>query len=894
MPGFASSPPPTGLRAGDSVDLIGDVNGDGIDDLLLGSTRYEAGQQGNGAAFLVYGRSDGFGAELPLATLNGADGSVLTGARRDGAGWEVAGLGDVNGDGHDDFAVAGLLGKTWVVLGGTAPFAATASLNSLDLRGGFLAQGFLGVVSAAGDVNGDGLDDILLGSTNASPDYLTGTASVIFGRSQGWGGTLALSDLDGTLGFTITGAEAFQYFGSSVSSAGDVNGDGFADIIIGGNGTGGLATGAAAVVFGKAGGFATSSTTAALDGLNGFRLASGTLNGAEVSGAGDVNGDGFGDLLVAVLDDAAYLVFGRAGGWPAEVDLRALDGSDGVRFTGFDSRSWGTEPVRAAGDVNGDGFADLLLSRLDQVVGDGTGSGFVVLGHGGAWDASLDLSSLNGGNGFELLGPPGELTGLAVGSAGDLNDDGRPDIVLTSPGLAAGSGGAYVWLNPGTQGVFYRGTSLADELEGTAQGDTLSGFGRDDALDGRGGDDLLEGGLGNDTLRGGAGNDTLDAGGGFDVLDGGEGRDTASFAAYAAAVSIDLRAPDGLINLGSQGLVSLLGIENLVGTGFNDILTGQAGANRLEGGGGNDGLLGDGGDDVLFGGAGDDVISGGLGADDMAGGAGNDSYFVDDQGDAVLEVAGEGFDRVFVTTDGWAAAFGVERVELLATATLLLGSARGDALFGNQAGLASTLRGQGGDDMLTGAAGNDTLEGGQGNDTLVGGAGADSLLGGGGLDTASYGGAAAGLVMRLDYASLNTGDAVGDLFTGIAAYQGSSFSDTLVGDDGAQALRGGEGDDRLIGRRGADTLEGGLGMDFFAFRAEDFEAGVYDLITDFNSGGTRDWFLTTGVLRQNLQAAAWEGGVAVTLPGVGFGLAGGGVYLANTTLEQFWNQLGTF
>ena len=195
---------------------------------------------------------------------------------------------------------------------------------------------------------------------------------------------------------------------------------------------------------------------------------------------------------------------------------------------------------------------------------------------------------------------------------------------------------------------------------------------------------------------------------------------------------------------------------------------------------------------------------------------------------------------------------------------------------------------------LVGNALANTLTGNAGDNTLEGGLGGDALAGGAGFDTATYANAGAGLTLRLDFPNLNSGEAAGDVLSGIERILGSSFTDTLVGSTGSQTLVGNGGDDILIGRGGADVYVGGTGQDFFAFGFADFEAGgVYDVIQNANLGGTKDWFVTSGVVRETILAAQWQGGVVVTIPTVGLGANGGGFYIENFGLTDFWSQLYT-
>lgn len=229
---------------------------------------------------------------------------------------------------------------------------------------------------------------------------------------------------------------------SIVSSGGDVNGDGFSDVIVGARlhelvpGRNGLARGAVYVVFGKLGGIGPNLRVADLNGNNGFMIRGADTHsnaGTSVSGAGDVNGDGLGDLLIGatggLASGAAYVVFGKRGGFPAIVDLASLNGTDGFKIQGGDFDRAGLSV--AAGDVNKDGFSDVIVGASPT---SGRGATFVVFGKAGGFAPTLNVSGLNGANGFKIIGEANQDWTGANGrlAAADVNGDGFADIILGS------------------------------------------------------------------------------------------------------------------------------------------------------------------------------------------------------------------------------------------------------------------------------------------------------------------------------------------------------------------------------------------------------------------------------------------------------------------------------
>ena len=417
-------------------------------------------------------------------------------------GWHVCSLGDFNHDGVDDIALSAYqasplerstAGAIYVVYGkkggGLPGFSSDADFSSSQ---GFRIFGSepgdtIGYsVESAGDFNHDGIPDLIVGASASSPLKRTsaGTAYVIYGKKGGYSADIDLnSALSPSYGFRIFGALERDTLGQAVNTAGDFNGDGIDDIVVGAPAQGFSSDPRIYIIYGKKGGL-----SADIDLSSPLSMSQGVVItdsiqglGFKVSPAGDFNHDGIADVLISTPYDnylhrsnggTVYVVYGRKGGFSENIDLSATSSmSQRFRMIGFDSSYLGFG-ISSAGDINADGIDDIVvgapLALYSEVA---CGVATILYGKKGGVLSDIDLNDgITTSQGFQVYGPNTGYIGYSTSPTGDINDDGIDDIILGAPTdsiVGAYAGSAFVvYGKKGTTRTTLDFSSTVDSTEG--------------------------------------------------------------------------------------------------------------------------------------------------------------------------------------------------------------------------------------------------------------------------------------------------------------------------------------------------------------------------------------------------------------------------------------------
>lgn len=830
-----------------------------------------------------------------VAPFAAEDGVYITGA------WSristFANAGDVNNDGRADLAVGGRINSgpaipsVHIIFGSDIPpshidAATLDGTNGVEILGA-PSQSNLGVsIFGGADFNGDGIDDVLIGAdARDNTSDMPGSAYVVFGRDEGFPANIDLSNLNGDDGFRIDGVQADSRFGRSVVFT-DFNGDGFADAVIGASNTdshvddhrgdaltSGRLGGAVFVVFGGRGPFNSVFEADSLDGTNGLRFEgydSFDRLGFSVGAVGDLNRDGYGDIavgaigtdhngIVSILYGANYsgilrtrgtngndritgknvtetisglrgndiidgrggkdAIFGNSGNDTLyyREQYRTVDGGSGVdtlkiaqtresfelggliangvkNIETIDLRGAGASMLRiTAADI-----ARLSGSKTIRIVGDSNDS---ILAIDDTWSPVEGQNFRVGGVTYTTFAADDVTLQLAsrMSSFGASLGESVNDLVSFSLQPYAATGNNKI-----------RGTNRADGISGSNRlGDNISALNGHDRINGRNGNDRIDGGNGNDRIVGGNGDDLVYGRGGNDLLLGGRGVDR-------------LRGGGG-----NDFLDGGSGSDYLYGDGGRDTLRGNRGNDLLRGYNGNDTLNGGSENDTLRGGGNDDFLDGDSGIDILLGEGGNDTLIFDPR-DTVIS-GGSGIDSLVLVGQGLSVAPSealrqIEIIDLTGTGDnqLLISADEIIALSDND-----TVRvlGQAGDKVFASGA----FE----FDSVV-------QIGGRFFDQFHSGNA----VLQLEQSLSRSIDDMSD-----------PGRLTILGDPSPNTLYGGALDEIIEGRDGKDRLDGGFGADSL-FGGEGDDKLIYDVDDILIDGGAGSDTLVLGGRGQQLDLSA--------------------------------------
>lgn len=748
---------------GVAVELFGGAagGGDAAGDLIVFSS-FQNIRGGSGTDFLVgtAGNNvlEGNGGNDTLVSLGGKD--ILDG-----------------GDGDDIADFFGVTKAITVALKANGAATSVQSVAGTGSAAGTVLKNIEGIVGTAlnDKLVGNALDNFLSGGDG--DDWIEGGAGTDFLDGFGEIDTVSYANATGAVTVTINGAGGFSSGADgndSLANFENIVGSKYDDIlraiaaaqvnvIRGGAGNDIVEGGEAGdFLYGEAG----------IDTLSYMSDTAGVVVTLKGSAAADVSGSvnagnhaagdvaiGFENLLggsgndILTGDNGANVIEGGAGD-------DKLDGGAGIDTVSYALA--GTKVTVKLGDNgaettgNGETGEDDSVKNFENIVGSNFND--TLIGNNLA-------NALFGGKGDDIL--------IGGGGADKLDGGAGFDTVDYSMLTAAQP----ITVTLGKDG---KAATVSSPGGSPAAGDVLTNI---EVVKGGAGNDKIAGNNLHNELYGGDGNDFLLSGSQYDKLDGGSGNDTASFELLAHGANASLET--GFVNGGAV----LSGIENLVGSKYDDILIGDAGVNKISGGAGND------------------VIRGGDGADILDGGTQSSNVLING-------VIGDAVDYSQISDIDLVVTLGANGAKTVVTATGMNASfANGEEIMNFE-----SIIGSQGNDKLTGNAGNNAIHGEGGDDWIDGGAGNDYLHGGSGINTVSYASAAAGVTVNLGIGTAqNTGGSGIDTILSFQNLEGSSKNDVLTGNNQANKIYGNGGNDVIEGGAGADYLDGGAGIDTVSY-----------------------------------------------------------------------------
>ena len=451
-----------GDNAGYHASIIGDVNNDGFDDILISSPLWDANPDDedpflrikeSGKTYLIFGKSEGWATPFNLAD---ADASFLGEFAGNKASHDVYGIGDINADGIDDFAIgvkfyhepAQRAGKVFIFFGKTTGWLLDTPLAASDAS--FLGEAETAEaahVYPAGDLNNDGYDDILVGAGFHDETGIdAGKCYVIMGKPTAeWQNDVSLADADAS----YLGEMEGDWAAHRVAGAGDINGDNFDDFIIGANGrdVGNVQNrGITYIILGKADGWAKNVSLANADasilGFNEKNLNSGW----SISPAGDANGDNLDDFIIGGRGKSkAMLILGQTNPYGKEVEMSTIAATT---FTGEGNWDFLANDISAAGDINADGYDDFIIGAPENDnTATNAGRAYLIYGRE-TWPQDFPIQNADATFTGEN---ENDWAGWTTASGGDVDNNGSNDILIAAPnhdlgGTTPDAGAVYLFL----------------------------------------------------------------------------------------------------------------------------------------------------------------------------------------------------------------------------------------------------------------------------------------------------------------------------------------------------------------------------------------------------------------------------------------------------------------